>query len=205
MHSTTARCETDQLAKERWRKRQDDRNPSNTLQITGEPWPIYIQGTKISNNFQEAMYEQIGGKKAKEYWNTHKHRFGEGSIEDVDLQAATGDAMKTMPIARQHWLAKHAAGFNAVGKKYATKEVMDTLKMSAMLTHRGKFSAHHAMPRTRSARTMGEVHQAIRNLDESKSHGPKYCSSHKPRTERMEQRSASRNRNILANACTNTG
>jgi hypothetical protein len=52
---------------------------------------------KISNNFQEAMYEQISGKKAKEYWNTHKRRFGEGSIEDVDLQA-TGDAMKTMTM-----------------------------------------------------------------------------------------------------------
>jgi hypothetical protein len=56
---------------------------------------------------------------------------------------------------------------------------MDTLKMPPMLTHSGKFRAHHAMSRTRSARTMGAVNQTIRNLDEGKSYGPKYCSSHK--------------------------
>jgi hypothetical protein len=30
-------CEMDQLAKERWRKRQEEGNTSNTLQISGEP------------------------------------------------------------------------------------------------------------------------------------------------------------------------
>jgi hypothetical protein len=58
-------CEMDQLAKERWRKRQDEGNPSNTLQISGEPWPIYLEGTKLSNNFQETVYDQISGKKQK--------------------------------------------------------------------------------------------------------------------------------------------
>jgi hypothetical protein len=31
--------------------------------------------------------------------------------------------MKTMPIARQHWLAKHAAGFNAVGKNMQRRKL----------------------------------------------------------------------------------
>ena len=108
-------CEMDQLAKERWTKLQAETTPPISCRIEGEPWPIYVEGRKISTNFREAINEQISGKKAKEYWNTHKQRFGEGSIDDVDLQA-TEDAMKTMPIARQHWLSKHAAGFNAVVK-----------------------------------------------------------------------------------------
>jgi hypothetical protein len=33
------------------------------------------------------------------------------SIQDVDLQA-TSDAMKKMPITRQHWWTKHASGFS---------------------------------------------------------------------------------------------
>lgn len=108
-------CEMDQLAKERWQILQSEEIPSNAFRISGEPWPIYIKGRKISNKLQEAVYEQISGGKAKEYWNNHKQRFGDGSTEDVDLQA-TGDTMRMMPIARQHWLVKHAAGFNAVGK-----------------------------------------------------------------------------------------
>jgi hypothetical protein len=111
----THNCEMDQLARKRWQQLQEEGNSMNSVTISGEPWPLYIETRKISNNFQEEVYEQISGTKAKRYWNDHKQRFGESSTKEVDLQA-TGDAMKAMPIARQHWLVKHATGFNAVGK-----------------------------------------------------------------------------------------
>jgi hypothetical protein len=107
-------CEMDTLAKERWERLQRE-GPALQQKIDGEPWPLYIAGKKVSHNFLAAIYEQASGSKARKYWNDHKQRFGEGSIEDVEL-LATEDAMKSMSTARQHWLTKHTAGFNAVGK-----------------------------------------------------------------------------------------
>jgi hypothetical protein len=91
-------------------------------------------------------------KKAKAYWNTHKQRFGEGSIEDADFQA-TGDAMRTMPIANNIGWQSTLQGLMRL-EKYATQEVVVTLKMPPMLTHSGRFRARHTMPRIWSTRTL---------------------------------------------------
>jgi hypothetical protein len=134
--------------KERWeRLQQESREP--LLKINGEPWPLYIDGTKISHNFLAAINDHASGLKARNSWNDHKQRFGEGSIDDVEL-TATEDAINSVPMARQPWLTKHTAGFNA------KEERMDSLQMlqMQMRSHSRRFRARNQIPRSRSMNNM---------------------------------------------------
>ena len=58
------------------------------------------------------------------YWDEKKQPFGARSIDYVDTQA-TEEAMKALPIARQHWLAKLRVLCSR--KEYAEEEGILTL------------------------------------------------------------------------------
>ena len=89
-------------------------SPALQQKINGEPCPLYIAGSKISRNFSTAINKYVSGSIARNYWSDNKQSFGEGSF-DVEL-SATDDAMKSIPMPRQHWLTKHTSGFNEEGK-----------------------------------------------------------------------------------------
>ena len=121
----TLNCEMDRRAKEH--HQQHYLNQQMYQQnIAGEPWRLLINGDKICRNFKLTIIDHVRGTRAKKYWD-RKNRFKEGSSADVDWQA-TGDAMKSMPRARQHWLTKHASGFCATGKMMKRRGEWTTAK-----------------------------------------------------------------------------
>jgi hypothetical protein len=109
-------CEMDRLAKERLGRMVQNQEVAQSKGIEGEPWPLFINQKKVCQNFVQMVLEHISGSKANRYWEVQKKKFGEGSFQEVDTQA-TEEAMKQLPLARQHWLAKQATGLCAVGKQ----------------------------------------------------------------------------------------
>jgi hypothetical protein len=107
----------ERLAKERLQKLQKDVNSPRPILIAGEPWPLFLAGKKLRQNFLSTKGNRISGMKASKYWEEKKQRFGTGyseeaTIKDVDTQAtegasivdvdmqATEEAVKALPIAR---------------------------------------------------------------------------------------------------------
>ena len=100
-------------------------------------------------------------KRMREYWNDHKQCFGEGSIDDVELWASE-DAMKSMILARQHWLTKHTSGFNAMGKNMLRRKEW-THSKCPRYAHTVEDSTHVIKCRGAGASLIWD--QAIRELE----------------------------------------
>ena len=121
----TLNCEMDTRAKEHHHYHRH-RQHTNQQGISGEPWRLLVDGTKVCRNFKSTVIDHIRGTRAQKYWDKRK-RFKEGSSADVDWQA-TADAMKSMPRARQHWMTKQASGFCATGKMMQRRGEWKTAK-----------------------------------------------------------------------------
>jgi hypothetical protein len=82
--------------------------------IAGEPWALWFKDEKICLNLHAKLHTATRGQATLDYWDKHG-KFGQGSYSDIDWQA-TGQAMKTVSIARRHWVSKHSSGFCGTSK-----------------------------------------------------------------------------------------
>ena len=140
-------------------------SPALQQKINGEPCPLYIAGSKISRNFSTAINKYVSGSIARNYWSDNKQSFGEGSF-DVEL-SATDDAMKSIPMPRQHWLTKHTSGFNEEGKNMLRRKEWTHSKCPDADTQSKIWACNQ---KSRSWR----IHQGTREVDEEQKH----CSKH---------------------------
>jgi hypothetical protein len=100
----------DQLAKEYWKQTLGQRS----LQaITGEPWPLLLDGQKVTSNMREKLRDFCLSKGALLYWQK-KRQFRSASVHDIDWDVFKA-AMKGLPSGRQKWVTKMTTGFCATG------------------------------------------------------------------------------------------
>ena len=104
--------EMDDGAKEHWYRFRDQRSQSQY--VYGEPWPLWIAGTKLTKEVARNITEHIDGEAICEYWK-EKGRFGSSRKEAIHWDAI-GKAMEEVGRPRRQWIVKHASGFCATGK-----------------------------------------------------------------------------------------
>ena len=104
--------EMDDGAKEHWHRCKDIQNKAQY--VFGEPWPLWVAGTKVTKDVASTISEHIDGRKLIEYWEA-KGRFGQGTAADIHWEAV-GKAMTAVGRNRRQWVVKHSTGFCATGK-----------------------------------------------------------------------------------------
>jgi len=82
--------------------------------IAGEPWQVWVKGTKLMKRIQSNIYSAVQGVDSKQYWRTKKDIDPSG-VQLVDW-AAIGRAMRTIPRNRRVFVMKHVSGMCGVGK-----------------------------------------------------------------------------------------
>lgn len=82
-------------------------------ELLGEPWPLFIQGKKVSSSLRDQLREGCLANRALDYWKK-KRQFRTTSVESIDWEAF-GAALKASPPARQMWVTKMTTGFCATG------------------------------------------------------------------------------------------
>jgi len=103
----------DNLAKSHWLDQSGRQQPFNAL-ITGEYWPVLINGRKIHSRLQDSLYEEIYREKMSLHWEKKDQTSQECSMS-INWEACAA-AMKRLKISRRHWIAKHTEGMCGVGK-----------------------------------------------------------------------------------------
>ena len=78
-------------------------------------WNVSFMGTRVINNLIPFLRESIEGGKAAEYWVNKRKRFNKDSFFEVDWEASKG-AMKSVGIARKHWVTKFESGMCGTGR-----------------------------------------------------------------------------------------
>ena len=104
--------EMDEHAKLAWARHRGDGNIG--AQLPESPWLVAINNDPVVRNFDQTVREHILGNRLLKWW-TRKSKPSAGVFAKVDWEALSS-AMKKVPQTRRIWIAKHAAGFCAVGK-----------------------------------------------------------------------------------------
>ena len=76
-----------------------------------EPWPLFIQGSKVCRRSRQRLTWEASGKHAVQYW-VAQAKIPSGAA--VAWQAVA-KAMSSVPVTRQNWVVKHLSGRSAVG------------------------------------------------------------------------------------------
>jgi hypothetical protein len=105
--------EMDSLAKMHWLENSGQRQPLNST-ITGEYWPVFINGRKLHSNLRNTLYEEIYWNKMAKHWEK-RDRMGQEQSMRVNWEDCEA-AMKRLKIAHRHWIRKHTKGMCGVGK-----------------------------------------------------------------------------------------
>jgi hypothetical protein len=103
----------DSLAKMYWME-MFHQAPQSTSFITGEYWPVFIQGHKIHSSLQTSLYSSIYQQKMASHWEK-KNRFTKDQFMQINWDACEM-AMRRLKISRRHWIVKHSEGMCGVGK-----------------------------------------------------------------------------------------
>jgi hypothetical protein len=82
--------------------------------IKGEPWQLWVNGSKITKEIQKQLYEAVHSSFSEEYWAS-KPNSSPASVRLVNWRTI-GFAMKTLPRTRRVFLSKHISGMCGVGK-----------------------------------------------------------------------------------------
>jgi Reverse transcriptase (RNA-dependent DNA polymerase) len=99
----------------------------NDQPIMGAPWALFDSDkNKYLSDLQPKLQELLGIQAAEQYWD-NRHRFQDGSSNDIDW-IATGGAMKAFPRKVQREVSKHASGhFATKTKLFYWKQAADKL------------------------------------------------------------------------------
>jgi hypothetical protein len=103
----------DGLAKSYWMETYHQPLVLNTC-ITGEYWPVFIQGRKIHSSLRSTLYNDIYQRKMGLHWEKHD-RFTQEQCMRINWDACAG-AMRRLKISRRNWIVKHTEGMCGVGK-----------------------------------------------------------------------------------------
>jgi hypothetical protein len=103
--------EMDSACKKWWKDTESTRIPKQQL-IQDEPWPVYIDGTKVTSQLHNTLIKWCQRRKAQAYWN---RKLGNKACEDIDWDVVAR-VNKAIGPAKQRWLAKHATGICGVRK-----------------------------------------------------------------------------------------
>ena len=82
------------------------------MNISGEPWTLYIHNQKVTKNIREELANHCSGGPLLEYWTRKRFRTDPLQL-DWD---ATHRALKAVSVSRRHWVIKHSSGFCGVNK-----------------------------------------------------------------------------------------
>ena len=103
----------DHLAKSYWHEQYTlDQTPPH--EITGEYWPVLINGRKVHSALRPTLYDEIYRKKLAIHWEKHE-RMSQEHSQLINWEACA-QAMQRLKISRRHWVAKHTEGMCGVGK-----------------------------------------------------------------------------------------
>ncbi len=79
-----------------------------------EPWSLWMNHYKVSQNFDDCLYDIVHSPAARTYW-ANKQLVAEEVIQDVNWDAIKLAASASM-LAKRIFITKHAAGMCGVGK-----------------------------------------------------------------------------------------
>jgi hypothetical protein len=103
----------DGLAKMYWMEKSHQAPQPNPL-ITGEYWPVFIQGRKIHSSLRTSLYKAIYQQKMASHWEK-KDRFTKEHCMRINWDACEG-AMQRLKLPQRDWIVKHTEGVCGVGK-----------------------------------------------------------------------------------------
>jgi hypothetical protein len=75
--------------------------------VEGEPWQVWLQDSKITNNMQAKIYSWVQQEDSLKYWESKQDTAD--SVKHVDW-SAIGSTMKQLPRSRRVFMSKHVAG-----------------------------------------------------------------------------------------------
>jgi hypothetical protein len=111
----------DSDAKQHWDETHTSATPSQ--KIWGEPWRVWLGSNKITSSLSRILQNFCSEQPATKYWRSKPH-IGE-RFDAVDWDVI-GGAMKTVPLNRQIWIAKHVTGFCATGNNMLRRKIRTT-------------------------------------------------------------------------------
>jgi hypothetical protein len=82
--------------------------------IDGEPWQLWVKGTKLIRDISSAIYSAVHDKEGETYWSK-KNDYPPEVIKEVDWQLICR-TLTSIPQTRRHFLSKHIAGMCGVGR-----------------------------------------------------------------------------------------
>ena len=112
-HWALLNVDMDSLAKMYWLEQVALPQPA-AVPLTGEYWPVSINGRKVNSALRTTLYDEIYRKKMALHWEK-RDRMSQASSQVVNWDACAA-AMKRLKISRRHWVAKHTEGMCGVGK-----------------------------------------------------------------------------------------
>jgi hypothetical protein len=117
-------CDLDAKA---YREAHEDDLIANDQPILGAPWALFDSDkNKYLSDLKPKLHELLGIQAAEQYWD-NRHRFQDGSSNDIDW-IATGGAMQAFPRKVRREVSKHASGhFATKTKLFYWKQAADKL------------------------------------------------------------------------------
>ena len=89
-------------------------NPAQpSLYIFWESWMVFLPNGKLSGSLREELTSHCTTQRRLLWWK-EKRKHQSCHFDKIDW-AALDQAMSSLPLPRQHWIAKHSAGFCGVG------------------------------------------------------------------------------------------
>jgi hypothetical protein len=101
----------DTACKKWWKDSEFTRIPRIQL-IHDEPWPVYLEGTKVTSNLRNTLIAWCQKRKAHFYW---EKKLGSRICNEIDWETVA-KINKAIGPQKQRWLSKHATGICGVRK-----------------------------------------------------------------------------------------
>ena len=116
LHEGTLNDLCDQWAKEKREEveEQVDAPAAPSHRFLQEGWSLHVNGTKLSNPDEDFLCDMTCGHVTRQHWQD-RHSLSDEDFDPIDWDVVR-KAMKTWPLGKRKWLAKHLSGFSATGK-----------------------------------------------------------------------------------------
>jgi hypothetical protein len=101
--------EMDTACKQWWKESEFTPLPKQQL-IHGEPWAVFLGGTKVTSQLRNTLIQWCQKRKARSYW---EKKLGATTCALIDWNVVE-KVNKALGPQRQRWIAKHATGICGV-------------------------------------------------------------------------------------------
>ena len=82
--------------------------------LAREGWSVHVQGCKLSSIDKSELCEIVRDHKARSYWE-NRHNLCPSEMQLINWDCL-GSALRSWPLGKRIWLAKHLSGYSATGR-----------------------------------------------------------------------------------------